>query len=746
MRFRMTSLVLVSMICGNLSPAVLAQTLELNLRSRSASSGKLQVREREAKWKPEETVMIVCDVWDLHHCRNAVKRLEEFAPRLDRVLKEARSRGVTIIHAPSDCMAAFADHPARLRAVETPQADRQPYEIRAWCSVLPAEEQAVYPIDQSDGGEDDDPEEHADWAARLSSLGRNPAMPWKSQSPLITIDAERDYISDRGDEVWNILESRGIHNVILTGVHVNMCVLGRPFGLRQMVRNGKQVVLMRDMTDTMYNPKRWPYVSHFEGTRRVISHIERYVCPTISSDQLIGGEEFRFQGESPAQPWEEPAPNVQREDYQRQWVTFDVPGSWVDASQGVLQDYNGPGWYRCVVRIPQTWISEKPLTLSLPAAVNGKNVKGWMNGQPLTESLEGNALLINADQVTPDEANLLVLRAPDPAGQLLKAPVLNSAQHALPLAGRWQFRTGDDPTWANMPLPAKFGTSTDIVFQPVEPLYTARPLTQPGEFTAGIEGPDCDALGNVYAVNFARQGTIGRVSPQGAGEVFVDLPEGSVGNGIRFDASGDFYVADYTKHNILRVDTRTRKVSIHAHQASMHQPNDLAIAADGTLFASDPDWGKGTGQIWRIDTDGTTTRVADNMGTTNGIEVSPDGQTLYVNESQQRNIWAFTITKTGQLTDKRLLKQFADHGFDGMRCDVEGNLYITRYGKGTVVKLSPAGEVLEEIAVLGARPSNLCFGGPDGCTVYVTEVDFTRLVAFRVNRPGLAWQRSRKHE
>src|SRR5207247_1974753 len=138
---------------------------------------------------------------------------------------------------------------------------------------------------------------------------------------------------------------------------------------------------------------------------------------------------------------------------------------------------------------------------------------------------------------------------------------------------------------------------------------------------------------------------------------------------------------------------------------------------------------------------GTTTRVAENMGTSNGIEVSPDGKTLYVNESVQRNVWAFDIAKDGSLKNKRLLKKFDDHGFDGMRCDVDGNLYITRHGKGTVVKMTPEGKILQEIDVLGKSPSNLCFGGPDGRTVYVTKVDHKRLVQFRVDKPGLAWQR-----
>jgi gluconolactonase len=272
-------------------------------------------------------------------------------------------------------------------------------------------------------------------------------------------------------------------------------------------------------------------------------------------------------------------------------------------------------------------------------------------------------------------------------------------------------------------------------------LFVARPLTEAGSFTEGIEGPNCDAQGNVYAVNFARQGTIGKVTPEGKGEVFVELPEGSIGNGIVFDRAGMMYVADYSGHNVLRIDPRTRAVAVFAHQSALSQPNDLAIGPDETLYASDPNWKESTGQLWRIDRDGATTRLADGMGTTNGIEVSPDGKTLYVNESVQRNVWAFTITPERTLTDKRLLIQFPDHGFDGMRCDADGNLYITRYGKGTVAVVSPDGKVLREVPVLGARPSNLCFGGPNGRTVYVTEVEHRRLVQFRVERPGLAWQR-----
>lgn len=276
--------------------------------------------------------------------------------------------------------------------------------------------------------------------------------------------------------------------------------------------------------------------------------------------------------------------------------------------------------------------------------------------------------------------------------------------------------------------------------QSQETLFVARPLTEKDSFTAGIEGPACDAKGNVFAVNFAQQGTIGRVTPEGKAEIWIRLPGKSVGNGIVFDRKGFMYVADYVGHNVLKIDPASKAVTVFAHSEQMNQPNDLAIAPDGTLYASDPNWAKGAGQLWRIGADGKATMIARDMGTTNGIEISPNGKTLYVNESVQRNVWAFPITPDG-LGEKKLIKKFADFGFDGMRCDVDGNLYIARYGKGTVVKLSPEGKILGEIDVLGDSPSNLCFGGPDGRTVYVTEVKNRRLVQFRVDKPGLAWKR-----
>ena len=288
-------------------------------------------------------------------------------------------------------------------------------------------------------------------------------------------------------------------------------------------------------------------------------------------------------------------------------------------------------------------------------------------------------------------------------------------------------------------VPAVFPGSVSLGAE--EPLWTPRALTKPGEFTPGIEGPACDRDGNIYAVNFGKQQTIGKTTPDGRSEIFVTLPGKSTGNGIVFDRAGFMYVADYVGHNVLRVDLKTKAISVFAHEPLMNQPNDLAIGPDETLWASDPNWKESTGQLWRIDRDGKVTPLASGMGTTNGIEVSPDGKHLYVNESVQRNVWSFEVGTDKLLSNKTLIRQFPDHGFDGMRCDVVGNLYISRHGKGTVVVMSPSGEILHEVDVLGASPTNVCFGGPDGRTVYVTEVEHQRLVQFRTERPGLAWCR-----
>ncbi len=247
---------------------------------RVSSSGFL-IRDDVLRVDPAKTAIIICDMWDQHWCRGATRRVGELAPAMNRAVADARARGVFIIHAPSSCMEPYKDHPARRRALSAPKAANLPADISGWCNKIPAEEKGVYPIDQSDGGCDDGP---------TCPQG----SPWRKQVAAIEIRDE-DAISDSGVEIWNLLESRGIDNLLLMGVHTNMCVLGRPFGLRQLVLHGKHAFLVRDLTDTMYNSRSWPYVSHFQGTERIIEHIEKFVAPTITSTDLTGRPSFRFQ-------------------------------------------------------------------------------------------------------------------------------------------------------------------------------------------------------------------------------------------------------------------------------------------------------------------------------------------------------------------------------------------------------------------------------------------------------------------
>ena len=132
------------------------------------------------------------------------------------------------------------------------------------------------PIDDSDGGCD--------------TAEKPWYMAWTRQNPRISI-ADEDAISDNGAEVYSFLRGEGIENLLVMGVHTNMCVLGRSFGIRQMTRLGLRCLLVRDLTDTMYDPQDRPKVSHQEGTELVVQHIEKYWCPSITSSDLAGGPE-----------------------------------------------------------------------------------------------------------------------------------------------------------------------------------------------------------------------------------------------------------------------------------------------------------------------------------------------------------------------------------------------------------------------------------------------------------------------
>jgi nicotinamidase-related amidase/type 1 glutamine amidotransferase len=231
-------------------------------------------------WNPKETAIIICDMWNKHWCQGATDRVAEMAPFMNNVVSIAREKGVLIVHAPSECIGYYKNDPARKLG--------QKYKSKKAISLisdnkLESEKDAVWPIDQSDGGCDCSPE-------------CKQGNPWTRQIDLIKI-SEKDAISDSGVEIAGLFNQKGIKNVILMGVHTNMCVIGRSFGLRNMVRLGMNVVLMRDLTDAMYDSKQKPNVSHFTGNSLINEYIETYVCPTIVSSDFTGQKQFRFKSD-----------------------------------------------------------------------------------------------------------------------------------------------------------------------------------------------------------------------------------------------------------------------------------------------------------------------------------------------------------------------------------------------------------------------------------------------------------------
>jgi nicotinamidase-related amidase/type 1 glutamine amidotransferase len=255
-------------------------TLVLHTRSRAKDpehEGRFKILYQTVQLDARKTAIVICDMWNEHWCQGATRRVAEMAPRMNEVIKEARRRGVLIVHAPSGTMDAYKDTLQRKLAQAAPKAEPK-VPLQGWCHLDPKHESPL-PIDDSDGGCDCQPKCQTRKA-------------WSKQIDTLEI-AEGDAITDSA-EAYYLFEQRGIDNVIVMGVHTNMCVLGRPFSIRQMVYQGKNVFLVRDMTDSMYNSRKRPFVSHVRGTEMVIEHIEKHWCPTFTSSDILGGPAHRF--------------------------------------------------------------------------------------------------------------------------------------------------------------------------------------------------------------------------------------------------------------------------------------------------------------------------------------------------------------------------------------------------------------------------------------------------------------------
>lgn len=264
------------LVAANKTDAIL--TLQARTRQEVApGSDRFHEVITPIQWKASETAVVICDMWNDHYSRNAARRVAEMAPRMNAVLKKAREQGVLIIHSPSGCMDKYEGTPARKLAQQAPKVETA-IPLKGWC-YLDEKHEAAMPVAVDQPSDDD-------------GVIRPAVRFFDRQIETLEIH-EGDAITDSA-EAFYLMKQRGIKNIIIMGVHTNMCVLGRPFGIRQMVYQGQNVVLMRDMTDTMYNPRNAPFVNHYTGNDLVFEHIERFWCPTVTSADILGGAPFRF--------------------------------------------------------------------------------------------------------------------------------------------------------------------------------------------------------------------------------------------------------------------------------------------------------------------------------------------------------------------------------------------------------------------------------------------------------------------
>ncbi|MDR2374869.1 MAG: cysteine hydrolase [Treponema sp.] len=245
-------------------------TLRRRVLSNEDGYSRWCVQEEALQVAPGKTALIVVDMWDRHWCTGATSRCGVLAVKINDAVQRARNRGLLIVHAPSDTMDFYHEHPARIRFLEAAKTPAGEFKTVSIADYPP-------PVDASDGGSD---------TPTLDAYAPN-TMVWKRQTEKIEIDAKLDLIcGDEGEKLRSVLWRRGINCLVYLGVHTNMCVLGRSFGIKNMLRHGFTSMLVRDLTDAMYNPEKPPYVDHDEGTRLIVEYIEKKYCSTIGSDQL----------------------------------------------------------------------------------------------------------------------------------------------------------------------------------------------------------------------------------------------------------------------------------------------------------------------------------------------------------------------------------------------------------------------------------------------------------------------------
>lgn len=268
-----------------------------------------------------------------------------------------------------------------------------------------------------------------------------------------------------------------------------------------------------------------------------------------------------------------------------------------------------------------------------------------------------------------------------------------------------------------------------------------------------LDAPAMDRVGSLYVANIFKNGVIYRKEAKDLGfKEWLSMPAGGQSASLRFGRNNLLYVADYKNHRIYTINPSNPHFNLYYENKNLHQPNDMAIAKDGSLYFTDPTWNKKLkGSIYHLSNKGDLKLLITDVKAANGLDLSPDEEKLYFTESITGKVFELDLKS---LAKPKVIHEFQPDSVDGLRVDIYGNLFVARITQGKIDVFSPEHELIhsislkkiklpkngKEISVDGLDPTNISFGGESGNVLYATVRQKSMVVEIKTNTVGREWQ------